>query len=361
MQKLRFLRWLLLIVVLVPFVPATARGAVFISVGFAPPPLLVYQQPLCPEPGWMWVPGYWAYGEDGYYWVPGTWVPAPYEGALWTPGYWGWNTGFYIWHPGYWGRQVGYYGGINYGFGYFGIGFVGGRWHQNRFMYNTAVMRVDRSFIRDTYIDRRAIERNTIRNERRVAYNGGPGGIRHNPTAQDRITDREQRMGRTALQNEHVNAAMHDRTAYYRNNQGRPPVVTQQRPRTMRDGGRGEIGPGGRATPQRTPEQQRPQAQQRQQEQMRQQPQARPRPEIQQRPQGQQRQPEQMRQQPQSRPRPEIQQRPQGQQRQQEQMRPQPQAQQRAPEQRRQPAAQPQREQRQERPQQRGEDRGRGR
>ena len=59
---------------------------------FAPPVLPVYVQPPCPQPGWMWTPGYWAYGPDGYYWVPGTWVPAPYVGALWTPGYWGWNA-----------------------------------------------------------------------------------------------------------------------------------------------------------------------------------------------------------------------------------------------------------------------------
>ncbi len=32
----------------------------------------------------------------------------------------------YVFHPGYWGQHVGYYGGVNYGFGYMGIGFVGG-------------------------------------------------------------------------------------------------------------------------------------------------------------------------------------------------------------------------------------------
>jgi hypothetical protein len=30
----------------------------------------------------MWVPGYWAYGDEDYYLVPGAWVAAPYEGAL---------------------------------------------------------------------------------------------------------------------------------------------------------------------------------------------------------------------------------------------------------------------------------------
>ena len=309
MRLLRTLRWMLLLAALVPLVPASAHAGVFISVGFAPPPLPVYAQPPCPEPGWMWMPGYWAYGPDGYYWVPGTWVPAPYEGALWTPGYWGWNAGLYMWHSGYWARRVGYYGGINYGFGYFGIGFVGGMWRGNRFMYNTAVMRVNTTVIRNTYIDRTVIQRNTIVNNR-VAYNGGPGGIRHMPSAQERMADREQHMGRTSFQNQHVDAAMRDRGAYFNNNHGRPPVVAQPRPRPM-NGGASEFR-------QQAPGQVRTQ------------------------PQYQQRQPEQVR------PQPQYQQR----QQRQAEMRQQPQDRQRAPEQRR---------QREQHPQQRAEDRGHGR
>ena len=71
MKVLRSARWLLL-VLLLPLIPASqARAGVFISVGFAPPILPVYVQPPCPEPGYMWTPGYWGYGPDGYYWVPG--------------------------------------------------------------------------------------------------------------------------------------------------------------------------------------------------------------------------------------------------------------------------------------------------
>ena len=44
----------------------------------------------------------------------------------------------YFWNAGYWGPYVGYYGGINYGFGYFGIGFYGGYWGGGRFWYNRA-------------------------------------------------------------------------------------------------------------------------------------------------------------------------------------------------------------------------------
>ena len=35
--------------------------------------------------------------------------------------------GAFFWHEGYWGPHVGFYGGINYGFGYWGHGYEGGR------------------------------------------------------------------------------------------------------------------------------------------------------------------------------------------------------------------------------------------
>ena len=70
-------------------VPAASFAGVFISVGIAPPALPVYTQPLCPGDGYLWTPGYWAYGQDGYYWVPGVWVQPPSGGVLRTPGYWG--------------------------------------------------------------------------------------------------------------------------------------------------------------------------------------------------------------------------------------------------------------------------------
>src|SRR5580698_1579657 len=114
---------LLFITVLVILLPASLFAEVFISVGFAPPPLPVYSQPPCPAAGYMWTPGYWAYGPGGYFWVPGTWVLAPQPGYLWTPGWWGWGDSAYLWHPGYWGPQVGFYGGVNYGYGYPGSGY----------------------------------------------------------------------------------------------------------------------------------------------------------------------------------------------------------------------------------------------
>jgi hypothetical protein len=104
----------------------------------APPPIPDYEQPPAPGDGYIWTPGYWAWTGDGYEWIQGAWVAAPYTGALWTPGYWGYAPYGYFWNAGYWGPYVGYYGGINYGFGYFGIGFYGGYWGGGRFWYNRA-------------------------------------------------------------------------------------------------------------------------------------------------------------------------------------------------------------------------------
>ena len=61
-------------------------AAQLVSITIAPPVLPVYVQPALPGPGYIWTPGYWAYGDDDYYWVPGTWVLPPTVGLLWTPG-----------------------------------------------------------------------------------------------------------------------------------------------------------------------------------------------------------------------------------------------------------------------------------
>ena len=232
----------LLLVFFLCLIPTSSFAGVFISVNFAPPLLPVYDQPPCPEDGWMWIPGYWAYGDDGYYWVPGTWVPAPYEGALWTPGYWGWGSNLYIWHPGYWGDHVGYYGGVNYGFGYMGIGFLGGMWSNHHFRYNTAYERVNERFIHNTYVDRRDADRYTIRNDRHVAFSGGPGGIDHRPAPEEQLANRDRHVGETSFQSQHENSAMQDRGSFARNNGGRPSTVAVERPLTGRGGPDNRVG-----------------------------------------------------------------------------------------------------------------------
>src|SRR5580693_5449208 len=137
--RARHLAFVGLLIAFVVALPAAshAQVGVGVSITVAPPALPVYEQPPCPTEGFLWTPGYWAHGPDGYFWTPGLWVAPPHPGLLWTPGYWGFAGGAYGWHAGYWGPHVGFYGGINYGFGYGGVGFWGGRWEGGAFRYNT--------------------------------------------------------------------------------------------------------------------------------------------------------------------------------------------------------------------------------
>jgi hypothetical protein len=189
----------------------------------APPELPQYDQPPAPGPGYLWTPGYWAWGPGGYYWVPGAWVEAPYYGALWTPPYWGWYGGYYRFHPGYWGRHVGYYGGINYGFGYIGIGYFGGYWSGNSFYYNRAVTRVGGG-IRTVY-ERPVIYNNVrydARPNNRVSYNGGRGGINVQPRPAEIAAMHERHDAPMAVQRQARVEASQNRGQSFAANHGRP-------------------------------------------------------------------------------------------------------------------------------------------
>lgn len=197
-----------------------------ITANIAPPPIPVYTQPPCPYDGYLWTPGYWAYGVNGYYWVPGVWVRPPHFGYLWTPGYWGFFGGVYGFHSGYWGPHIGYYGGINYGYGYGGFGFGGGRWVGNSFSYNTAVMNVNTTVVHNTYVNNTVINNNTVNN--RTSYNG-PGGVNAQPTRDEQRFANEQHIQPTSEQLNHENSAFHDRNQLASINGGRPTVASMDR------------------------------------------------------------------------------------------------------------------------------------
>lgn len=228
----------LLLVGILVFLPVKAKAAanaggqisVGISVSFGPPPLPVYTQPMCPGPGYMWTPGYWAWSPGyGYYWVPGTWVRPPYRGALWTPGYWGWDPVqlVFMWHSGYWGPRVGFYGGIDYGFGYPGRGYYGGYWDHDHFFYNRAVNRLDPRFIHHFY-DRHDFHRDDRWG--RVSYNGGRGGITDRPTWRDMRAEHDRRMGPMSEQFRQRRLARQMPGARWSENHGRPRIAATDRP-----------------------------------------------------------------------------------------------------------------------------------
>jgi hypothetical protein len=212
---------------------AAAYGQISISVSFAPPELPVYEQPLCPGDGYLWTPGYWAYAgdDDGYYWVPGTWVMAPEPGLLWTPAYWGWGGNGFVFYNGYWGQQVGFYGGVSYGYGYYGNGYEGGRWQGRQFYYNRSVNNVNVTNIHNVY-NTTVINNTTIN---RVSYNGGNGGISTRPTPQQESVARERHIPPVPAQTQHEQAARTNPEQRAALNHGTPAVAATPKPGAFRD------------------------------------------------------------------------------------------------------------------------------
>lgn len=205
---------------------AYAQIAVDISVDVAPPPLPVYEQPPIPTPGYLWVPGYWAWDDYvGYYWVPGTWVLPPQPELLWTPGYWGWTNGFYYFHEGYWGPQIGFYGGVAYGFGYTGVGYGGGYWRGGTFFYNQSVNNISNVTITNVY-SKTVVVNNTTN----VSFNGGPGGITAQPTPAELAATNERHVPPTAAQVQNVQAAAKDPSLSLNSNHGHPAVAATAHP-----------------------------------------------------------------------------------------------------------------------------------
>jgi len=202
---------------------ASSFAQIGISVAIAPPAIPIYEQPYCPTEGYIWTPGYWGYADADYYWVPGVWVAPPRVGFLWTPGYWGYNDGNYFFNEGYWGPTVGFYGGINYGFGYGGQGYYGGEWAGETFRYNTAVTRVDTTVIHNTYVNK-AVVNNT---GSRASFNG-PGGATAKPTAQEQAAAKAAHVPATAEQRSRVEAAKNNPALHASNNHGQPKVEAIQ-------------------------------------------------------------------------------------------------------------------------------------
>ena len=227
---MRTIRTLLAFVALA--IPATLFGQVSVSISIGPPALPVYEQPICPGDGFLWTPGYWAYDNSitDYYWVDGEWVMAPEEGFLWTPGYWGWGDGGYRFNEGYWGPEVGFYGGINYGFGYSGEGYEGGRWDNGHFFYNRSVNNVDIARNHDVYD-----QPISHRNESRVSFNGGAGGIEVRATSQQEAATRQRHVAPVAAQTEHAQTARANPELRAASNHGNPPVAHVAKPEAVNE------------------------------------------------------------------------------------------------------------------------------
>jgi hypothetical protein len=206
---------------------AVAQINLEISANIAPPELPVYEQPPIPAEGYLWTPGYWAWGDDiqDYYWVPGTWVQAPQPNYLWTPGYWGMDGAVFLFHPGYWGPHVGFYGGVNYGYGYGGAGYEGGYWQGGHLYYNRSVNNISNVNVTNVY-NKTVVNNITVN---RVSYNGG-NGVHAAPTAADLAASREPHVAATPAQLQHVQMARSQPALRASENHGRPAIAATPQP-----------------------------------------------------------------------------------------------------------------------------------
>lgn len=206
--------------------PLPPRGEYQAVANRPPPPLPVYDQPPIPAPGYIWTPGYWGWNDsaDDYYWAPGTWVEPPHTGYLWTPGYWRFYNGRYLFSDGYWGPQVGFYGGVDYGYGYDGEGYGGGRWQGNQFYYNSQANNFGGRRIDATY------RQDLSTHDNRVSFNGGPGGL-HAAPAKDEIAAAQARHAPpTRGQREQARMARAEPQLRASVNRGSPPIAATSRP-----------------------------------------------------------------------------------------------------------------------------------
>jgi hypothetical protein len=164
--------------------------------------------------------------------------------VLWTPGYWGFVGAVYVFHGGYWGPHIGFYGGVNYGFGYGGSGYVGGRWVGNSFAYNRSVTNITNvTVIHNTYNE--TVVNNVTVNK--VSYNGGAGGVSAVPTAQERQAQQEPHIAPTPIQRQHIQEAAKNPALFAKANGGRPAIAATPRPAVFN--APGVVGARGAVTP----------------------------------------------------------------------------------------------------------------
>src|SRR5216683_1443569 len=105
------------------------------------------------------------------------------------------------------GPHIGFYGGVNYGYGYGGVGYEGGRWNNGVFAYNRTVNNFGGVSITNVYSQ--TVINNT--NVTRTSFNGGTGGTTVQPTPQEQAAAHEQHVAPTAVQTQHQQTASTNR------------------------------------------------------------------------------------------------------------------------------------------------------
>ena len=122
--------------------------------------------------------------------------------------------------------HVGFYGGVDYGFGYNGAGYFGGRWDNGRFFYNSAANNLGPDRITNVY-DQTIVNNTTVN---RASFNGGAGGVAAKPTDEEQLAEREAHVPATRLQVDHARAASMRGEQFQSTNKGKPAIAATERP-----------------------------------------------------------------------------------------------------------------------------------
>jgi hypothetical protein len=128
--------------------------------------------------------------------------------------------------PGYWGPHIGFYGGVNYGFGYGGVGYEGGRWENGVFAYNRSVNNLGSVPITHVYEKTVIVEPGAIR----VSFNGGSGGTTARPTPEEEAAAHEQHVAAIPTQLQHERTASANKALLASENRGRPAIAATAKP-----------------------------------------------------------------------------------------------------------------------------------
>ncbi|HET7650346.1 MAG TPA: hypothetical protein VFL15_06570, partial [Gammaproteobacteria bacterium] len=121
--------------------------------------------------------------------------------------------------------HVGFYGGINYGYGYPGEGYWGGFWDHDEFHYNREANNVAATVVQNTY-DRPVP---VAAQQTRVSYNGGAGGVALHETPEQRAFAQEQHFDVTDAQLIQRRMARDSSAQRWSLNHGAPPIAATVR------------------------------------------------------------------------------------------------------------------------------------
>ncbi len=99
---------------------------------------------------------------------------------------------------------------------------MGGGWFGNAFRYNTAVTNVNTTVVRNVYVNKSVVNNYNDTTINRVSYNGGPGGVQIQPTAEEQAAAQDRQAGLSAAQRQHIKFASRDRDLLASVNNGHP-------------------------------------------------------------------------------------------------------------------------------------------